>query len=46
MFNDILPQFGITVRFVDATDPANFETYRVAPIDVLASPPSQITIEL
>ena len=24
MFNDILPQFGITVRFVDATDPAAF----------------------
>ena len=24
MFNDILPTFGITVRFVDETDPANF----------------------
>jgi len=23
-FNDILPQFGITVRFVDPSDPANF----------------------
>ena len=23
-FNDILPQFGITVRFVDPTDPRNF----------------------
>jgi O-acetylhomoserine (thiol)-lyase len=23
-FNDILPQFGITVRFVDPTDPENF----------------------
>ena len=29
---------------VDATDPANFQTYVVAPIDVLASPPSEITI--
>jgi O-acetylhomoserine (thiol)-lyase len=25
MFNDILPQFGITVRFVDPLDPASFE---------------------
>ena len=25
MFNDLLPKFGITVRFVDAEDPANFE---------------------
>ncbi len=25
MFNDILPQFGITVTFVDPRDPANFE---------------------
>jgi len=25
MFNDILPQFGITVKFVDARDPRNFE---------------------
>ena len=31
---------------VDATDPANFETYRVAPIDFLAPPPSEVTIEL
>ena len=25
MFNDLLPKFGIEVRFVDAEDPANFE---------------------
>lgn len=25
MFNDILPQFGITVRFVEPSDPANFD---------------------
>ena len=25
MFNDLLPKFGITVRFVDAEDPSNFE---------------------
>ena len=25
MFNDLLPKFGIEVRFVDAEDPMNFE---------------------
>ena len=25
MFNDLLPKFGIEVRFVDAEDPKNFE---------------------
>jgi O-acetylhomoserine (thiol)-lyase len=25
MFNDILPKFGIEVRFVDAEDPENFK---------------------
>lgn len=24
MFNDLLPKFGISVRFVDAEDPTNF----------------------
>jgi O-acetylhomoserine (thiol)-lyase len=24
MFNDLLPKFGITVRFMDAEDPTNF----------------------
>ena len=25
MFNDLLPKFGIEVRFIDAEDPSNFE---------------------
>ena len=25
MFNDILPRFGISVKWVDPTDPSNFE---------------------
>ncbi len=48
MFNNILPQFGITVRFVDPHDPQNFEAAitertRVFFMETIGNPALEVT---